>query len=82
MLIATIPAVLYIDRIGRRPALALGALAMGLCHFIIAVIFARNENKWANQQGSAWACIVMVWLFVFHFGWSCQYSLSSVKVPC
>ncbi|KAK5085071.1 hypothetical protein LTR70_008703 [Exophiala xenobiotica] len=70
MLIATIPAILYIDRIGRKPVLALGALGMGLCHFIIAVIFARNENNWTNQQGSAWACIVMVWLFVFHFGWS------------
>lgn len=81
MLIATIPAILYIDRIGRKPVLALGALGMGLCHFIIAVIFARNENKWTNQQGSAWACIVMVWLFVFHFGWSCRYSLFS-SIEC
>lgn len=55
---------LYIDRMGRKPALAIGALGMGLCHFIIAVIFARNENKWETEQASAWACIVMVWLFV------------------
>ncbi|KAK5945521.1 hypothetical protein PMZ80_002726 [Knufia obscura] len=70
MLLATIPAILYIDRIGRKPALAIGALCMGFCHFVIAVIFARNENKWENQQASAWACIVMVWLFVANFGWS------------
>lgn len=64
MLIATIPSMLYIDRIGRKPALAIGALGMASCHFIIAVIFARNQDKWAHEQASAWACIVMVWLFV------------------
>lgn len=70
MLIATIPAVLYIDKLGRKPALAIGALCMGLCHFIIAIIFARNQDKWEHEQASAWAAIAMVWLFVFHFGWS------------
>lgn len=70
MLVATIPAILYIDRIGRKPALAIGGLGMALCHFIIAIIFARNQNNWQHQQASGWACIVMVWLFVFHFGWS------------
>jgi len=70
MLLATIPSILYIDRIGRRPALALGALGMGLCHFIIAVIFAKNQHQWPTHQGAGWAAIVMVWLFVAHFGWS------------
>ena len=45
MLVATIPAILYIDNIGRKPALTIGALGMGLCHFIIAIIYARNENR-------------------------------------
>lgn len=59
MLIATIPAILYIDNIGRKPALALGALGMGLCHFIIAIIYARNENRWETESASGWAAIVM-----------------------
>ncbi|KEF56516.1 uncharacterized protein A1O9_06703 [Exophiala aquamarina CBS 119918] len=70
MLLATIPSILYIDRIGRKPALALGALGMGLCHFIIAVIFAKNEHQWPTHKAAGWAAIVMVWLFVVHFGWS------------
>lgn len=61
---------LYIDKLGRKPVLALGALAMGLCHIIIAVIFAKNENQWPTHRGAGWAAVVMVWLFVFHFGWS------------
>lgn len=46
MFIATIPAMLYIDKVGRKPVLALGALAMAFCHFGVAVIFAKNENQW------------------------------------
>ena len=70
MFLATIPSILYIDRIGRRPALAVGALCMGLCHFIIAIIFAKNENQWPTHKAAGWAAIAMVWLFVAHFGWS------------
>jgi len=70
MFLATIPAILYIDKIGRRPALTFGALAMGACHFIIAVIFAKNEHQWPTHHAAGWAAIVMVWLFVIHFGWS------------
>jgi sugar porter (SP) family MFS transporter len=70
MFIATIPAVLYIDRVGRKPVLAVGAIGMGLSHIIIAVILAKNINNFHNQQGAGWAAVVMVWLFVIHFGYS------------
>jgi len=70
MFLATIPSMLYIDRFGRKPALALGALGMGSCHLIIAVIFAKNENQWPTHHAAGWAAIAMVWLFVIHFGWS------------
>jgi len=70
MFLATIPSILYIDKIGRRPALAIGALGMGACHFIIAVIFAMNEHQWPTHKAAGWAAIAMVWLFVIHFGWS------------
>ncbi|KAI1847853.1 hypothetical protein JX265_013919 [Neoarthrinium moseri] len=70
MFIATIPAVLYIDRVGRKPVLAIGAIGMALCHFIIAVIVAKNANQWHEQEAAGWAAVVMVWLFVIHFGYS------------
>jgi CDP-diglyceride synthetase len=70
MFIATIPAVLWIDRVGRRPVLAIGAIGMGLCHFIIAVIVAKNIDHFDEQVASGWAAVVMVWLFVIHFGYS------------
>ncbi|KAI1206959.1 general substrate transporter [Annulohypoxylon truncatum] len=70
MFIFTVPAVLYIDRIGRKPVLTVGAIGMATCHIIIAVIVAKNANQWASQAAAGWAAVVMVWLFVIHFGYS------------
>lgn len=70
MLVATIPTLIWVDKIGRKPILTIGALGMAFCHLAIAVIFARNEDKWESQQASAWACIVLIWAYVAFFGWS------------
>jgi len=70
MFCSTIPAILYIDKLGRKPVLTLGAIAMGICHITIAVIFAKNANQWPTHKAAGWAAIAMVWLFVAHFGWS------------
>ena len=72
MFIATIPAVLYIDKVGRKPVLIAGATGMAACHFAIAIIFARNTAAWADHQnsGAGWAAVALVWLFVINFGYS------------
>ncbi|KAI1089234.1 general substrate transporter [Rostrohypoxylon terebratum] len=70
MFISTIPAVLYIDRVGRKPVLTVGAIGMATCHMIIAVIVAKNADQWASQAAAGWAAAAMVWLFVIHFGYS------------
>ncbi|KAI1459821.1 general substrate transporter [Annulohypoxylon moriforme] len=70
MFVFTVPAVLYIDRVGRKPVLTVGAIGMATCHIIIAVIVAKNADQWASQSAAGWAAVVMVWLFVIHFGYS------------
>ncbi|KAM0449637.1 hypothetical protein ACHAO4_007302 [Trichoderma viride] len=70
MFIATVPAVLWVDRIGRKPVLITGAIGMATCHIIIAILFAKNSKDWPNHQAAGWAAIAMVWLFVVHFGYS------------
>ncbi|KAI9040080.1 sugar porter family MFS transporter [Aspergillus affinis] len=70
MFIATIPAVIWIDRLGRKPVLITGAIGMASCHFIIAGIFGQNENQWESHKAAGWAAVAMVWLFVVHFGYS------------
>lgn len=65
---ATIPAVMYVDKLGRKPVLIVGALGMASCHLIIAGISGAFENNWPAHRGGGWAAVVMVWLFVIHFG--------------
>lgn len=70
MFIATIPSVLWIDRVGRKPVLTIGAIGMATCHIIIAVIVAKDKDKWQSESAAGWAAVCMVWLFVIHFGYS------------
>lgn len=70
MFIFTIPAVLWIDRVGRKPVLTIGAIGMAACHFIIAVIVAKNSSQWETHSDAGWAAVAMVWLFVINFGYS------------
>lgn len=70
MFLATIPSVLYIDKIGRKPMLTIGAIGMGSCHIIIAAIVASFHNSWPEHKAAGWAAVCMVWLFIVHFGYS------------
>ena len=70
MFLATIPAVLYIDKLGRKPVLLTGAVAMGICHAIIAILFGINQHQWGTHKAAGWAAVTMVWLFVVKFGYS------------
>lgn len=84
MFLATIPAVLYIDKVGRKPIMLVGALGMGICHMTIAIIFAKNQYQWASHKAAGWAAVAMVWLFVVNFGYSwgpCAWVLISEVWP-
>lgn len=58
MFVFTVPAVLYIDRVGRKPVLTVGAIGMATCHIIIAVIVAKNADQWSTQPAAGWAAVV------------------------
>ncbi|KAL8732237.1 MAG: hypothetical protein Q9181_004038 [Wetmoreana brouardii] len=84
MFLATIPAVLYIDKLGRKPVMLAGSTGMLICHITIAIIFAKNQYQWATHKAAGWAAVVMVWLFVVNFGYSwgpCAWVLISEVWP-
>jgi len=70
MFLATIPAVIYIDQIGRKPVLVSGAVIMGTCHLIIAILSARFNDSWPEHQAAGWGACVLVWVFAAAFGYS------------
>ncbi|KAF8599333.1 general substrate transporter [Ceratobasidium sp. AG-I] len=70
MFLATIPAVIYIDQIGRKPVLVSGAVIMGTCHLIIAILSARFNTSWPEHKAAGWVACVLVWIFAAAFGYS------------
>jgi len=70
MFIATFPTVYYLDSIGRKPVLIIGAIGMGVCHTVIAIIIGVFENKWPTHHGAGWATVVFVWIYAIFFGFS------------
>ncbi|KAL3965246.1 hypothetical protein ACCO45_002250 [Purpureocillium lilacinum] len=70
MFIFTIPSVLYIDKVGRKPVLTIGAVGMAICHVIIAAIVGHWHSDLSDNAAAGWAAVAMVWLFVVHFAYS------------
>ncbi|GAB7365028.1 hypothetical protein MBLNU230_g5809t1 [Neophaeotheca triangularis] len=70
MFLATIPAVLYVDRFGRKTILIIGGIGMAISHFIVAGIVGAYQGDWENHRGAGWVAVVFVWLYAIHFGYS------------
>ncbi|KAJ5536542.1 hypothetical protein N7513_009728 [Penicillium frequentans] len=68
--LATIPAVLLVDKIGRKKILITGAIGMAVCHFIVAGIIASYTDNWGNNRAAGWAAVVFVWIYVINFAYS------------
>ncbi|KAF8304939.1 general substrate transporter [Clavulina sp. PMI_390] len=70
MFLATIPTVIYLDRIGRRPIMISGAFIMATCHIIVAILTARFQHDWPSHKAAGWVACVLVWIFAIGFGYS------------
>lgn len=58
--IGVVPAMLYIDRLGRRGLAIWGAVGMCVSHAIMAGIYGSFGNSWPEHQGAGWACVAFV----------------------
>ncbi|KAJ5947544.1 hypothetical protein N7466_000559 [Penicillium verhagenii] len=68
--LATIPAVLLVDKIGRKKILITGAIGMAVCHFIVAGIIASYTGRWNENRAAGWVAVVFVWIYVINFAYS------------
>jgi hypothetical protein len=66
----TIPAVLYVDRFGRKSILIVGAIGMATCHFIVAGIIGAYSGEWESHRAAGWVAIVFVWIYCCNFAYS------------
>ncbi|KAJ5495015.1 hypothetical protein N7539_000131 [Penicillium diatomitis] len=66
----TIPAVLYVDKFGRKSILLAGAIGMASCHFIVAGIIGGYEGHFETNRTAAWAGVAFIWIFIINFAYS------------
>jgi MFS family permease len=67
--LATIPALLYVDKFGRKSILLAGAIGMATCHFVVAGLIATYQDDWPGHVAAGWVCICFVWLFIGQFAY-------------
>ncbi|KAJ7093865.1 MFS monosaccharide transporter [Mycena belliarum] len=62
------PAVVWIDRIGRKPLLRGGSAIMAASHLIIAMLVRQFQADWPSHALAAWAAVVGIYTFTFAYG--------------
>ncbi|KAH6680807.1 quinate permease [Halenospora varia] len=66
----TIPAICYIDKVGRKPLMIAGSIGMACCELIIGVIVATCGHDWTTHAAAGWTAVVFVWLYIINFAYS------------
>ncbi|KAM5354666.1 hypothetical protein ACJ41O_001313 [Fusarium nematophilum] len=67
-LISTIPAMLIIDRVGRKPLLLIGSVVMGVSMVTVGIIVAKFRHDWPSHEAAGWAAVALIWVYIAGFG--------------
>jgi len=63
MFLTTIPAVIWVDQVGRKPVLVSGAFLMAACHIIVAILTGLFHDSWATHRAAGWIACSLIWVF-------------------
>jgi MFS family permease len=70
----TLPAVLFLDKFGRKTFLIAGAIGMFCCHVVVATVEGLYQDEWNKNMGldkaQGWVAIAFIWLFAVNFAYS------------
>ncbi|CDS04048.1 hypothetical protein LRAMOSA07003 [Lichtheimia ramosa] len=68
--VMTVPAVLFLDKFGRKPMLMTASALMTCCMVIIATIVGLFSDDWPNHTREGWVAVVFVYFFIANFAYS------------
>lgn len=68
--LTTIPAIMVIDKVGRKPMLLCGSVGMFCSMIIVAVIVATCSSDWKAHAAAGWAAVVFIWIYIINFAYS------------
>lgn len=66
--IAVLPAIAYIDSLGRKALLRGGGIVMGCSHLVIALLVMFFGSDWGSHSTAAWIAVGCVYLFTASYG--------------
>ncbi|KAF9552596.1 general substrate transporter [Agrocybe pediades] len=69
-LLAVLPAIAIIDKVGRRGLLRGGSVAMTLSHLGIAFLVLSYQSDWSAHPMAAWMAVGGIYTFTFAYGLS------------
>ncbi|KAJ3960608.1 hypothetical protein N0V92_002751 [Colletotrichum tropicale] len=67
---STIPAIMFMDRWGRKKVLIIGGIGMGVSQLIVGTLYAVYKDSWASNKSAGWAAAVFVWTYIANFAFS------------
>lgn len=56
-IVSTVPAMLIIDRVGRKPMLLVGSAVMGVSMVIVGIIVAKFRHDWSSHEAAGWVAV-------------------------
>ncbi|TFK33820.1 general substrate transporter [Crucibulum laeve] len=68
--LAVLPAILFIDRVGRRPLLRGGSAVMTASHVSIALLVYLFQSDWPLHPVAAWCAVGGIYMFTAAYGTS------------
>lgn len=71
--ISTIPAALFVDKIGRKKFLIVGGIAMTVSHFCVAALLRSYEGSYSAHKNATWAIVAFIWIYSMSF--SCSWGM-------
>ncbi|KAF8234435.1 general substrate transporter, partial [Tricholoma matsutake] len=66
--IAVMPAIVFIDQLGRKPLLRGGSLIMTFSHLSIALLVYNFEGNWLAHSTAAWTAVGAIYIFTAAYG--------------
>ncbi|CAG8976995.1 hypothetical protein HYALB_00012847 [Hymenoscyphus albidus] len=67
---STIPAIMFLDRWGRRKVLMTGAVGMGVSQLLVGTLYAIYKDSWLEHRAAGWTAAVFVWIYISNFAFS------------
>ncbi|GKT48112.1 major facilitator-type transporter ecdD [Colletotrichum spaethianum] len=67
---STIPAIMFMDRWGRKKVLLIGGVGMGLSQLIVGTLYAVYRDSWESNKSAGWTAAFFVWTYIANFAFS------------